>query len=931
MHLGRTHEKILINFITTTESLCSRQLSQLAIDSASFSATGSAHAMRCSKPVCLLCRLQVTQATSKTHAVPWQTQTVRLSTTPSSRRDIAGAGGTAPNETVVSEQTSNPSQSQSPAYLHRVASPKHRPSLNPSKLQVPASRTRITGNQPSSRADVLFQQIVQGQNGPRDAAGYVSPGAGSMVDLGLVKAIGKLQEMIDQDTPVADAYRYYRTEITPAVQAPGTYVPQAYHKVKLSLLEKLVVAKKADMFAEELPTVADIFRAYVELDELKPKKWAILVGELIQCIVNMDPSTGTQTIAEYERQFALRKAMLADLIESWKLLSLPRNAISPTSEDQLTKDFWFPRLGRFTLGKFARTGNFTAAFSTLLPHYPRSHIGTPVAVLAIATYALMHDSQRCSVEIRQNATRFMSKVASLVIFVDYRDEDLRKDLVNTFPDLEEYVMGLWPKIKVYLEQKPVSLDAGTTEVYRIPISTKDNQAPLAFNATLIGNRLSRSFGSGNVKELDRLWEEFVGSQATISQERAAQIRQHPHLIDSFIKIRMALNQPEKAVVAWNILGKVGLKPSIRTWNLMLQGLRRTRNLDGIKNIWAKLARSGLKLDTQIWTTRVAGLIDCGDVDGGLRALEEMAKLWEKDRSKATAVAPTIEPVNAALAGLIRLKKHDVAEKLLAWAGRKGIQPDVFTFNTMLRQMIRDGNRNEDVEKLFAAMQAQGVRADEATFTIVLDASFSQDNTRDPEEQANIVADVASAMSAAGLELNMQTYGKMIYLLLCSNATTAAMAVVNHLYNRNLELSPHIYTMLVEHCFQQNPPALDSVHLFVQRRRHLDFDDMDYIFYDRVVKNYVLVGETKAAFDIYKHVVGAGSSVSLETLNHLLQALHLQERFEDARYLVNSEKRYERRNPDPREQYWSNQFWQLASDYKLLDSPPPGPVLMKKSN
>ncbi|KAI0969239.1 hypothetical protein F4678DRAFT_439830 [Xylaria arbuscula] len=882
--------------------------------------------MRGSKPVCLLCRLQVTQTISKTRAVPWQTQPARLSTTSASQWDAASASEAAPHDATISEPAPR-KPSQSSPHFRRIASIQPSPKSNRPKSRVQPPRTRITGEQPSSRVDALFQQIVQEQQGLQDGAGDTSAHAGPSIDLGLVQAIGKLQEMVDGDAPVADAYRYFRSKINLAIQEPGAHVPQAYHKVKLALLDKLVTAKRADMFAVGLPTVADIFRNYAELDELKPKQWAVLVGELVQRIVNMDPSAGGQSIAEHERQIAVRNAMLADLIESWKILSLPRLTISSSGEDQLTNNFWFPRLDKLPLSKFTRKGNFIVAFNTVFPQYPHRHLGAPVAVLAIATYTLMHDSQRCSVDVRQNATRFMSKVASLVTLVDYRDETLRKDLISTFPKLEGYIMGLWPKIRAYLSQKPVSLDEGSTEMYRIPRSVKRDRTVSAFNAISIGNRLSRSHGNGNVKEMDKLWEEFVGFEVPISEERAAQIRQHPQLIDSFIKTRMTLNQPDKAVIAWNLLGKVGLKPSLRTWNLMLDGLRRARNIDGLKNIWAKLARSGLKLDTVIWTTRVAGLIDCGDVEGGLRALEEMAKLWEKDPNMTTAVAPSIEPVNAALAGLVLRRQQGDAEKLLAWAGRKGIQPDVVTFNTMLRLMIRDGNRSEDVEKLFAAMQAQGVRADEATFTIVLDASFSKDNIRDPEDQANVVDNVASAMSAAGLTLNMQTYGKMIYLLLRANATAAAMAVVNHLYNRNLELSPHIYTMLIEHCFQQTPPALDSVHLFVQRRRHLDFDDMDHIFYDRVVKNYALVDETTAALDVYKHVVGASSSVSLPTLYDLLLALLRQDRHEDARYLVNREKkRFEDQHPNPEEQakYWANRFWQLARQYNLLDSPLPSP-------
>ncbi|KAI8634766.1 hypothetical protein F5Y19DRAFT_461369 [Xylariaceae sp. FL1651] len=877
--------------------------------------------MRGSKPVCLLCRLQVATATAKTRAVQWQTKAAGFSSA-SQKLDAASAIDAATqvsNDATVSESTAN----QSPPYVRRILSESHRTKSNV-KIS-PAKATRKIGEQTSSRVDALFQQIIHEQQGLQDAASQASLPVEASIDLSLVRAIGKLQEMVNGNTPVADAYLYFRTEIKPAIQAPGVHVPQAYHRVKFALMEKVIAAKKADMLTEKLPTVADIFRIYAEEGELKPKQWAMLVGKLVECIVSIeDPLAEAQSILKHERQLALREAMLADLIESWKVLSLPRLAIVPTGENELTKGFWFPRLDKFSLVKFARKGNFPAAFSTVFPQYPRNQLGAPVAVLAIATYALMHDSKRCSINVRRDASRFMSKVAYLIALVEFRDKALQRELINTFPRLEKYVMGLWPKIKAYLKQNGASEDDPSTEMYTISVPTDNNRAARAFNAASIGRRLSYAHGTRNSGELDRLWEEFVGPEKAISDERAAQIRQHPELIDSFIKIRMAFNQPDQAIVAWGLLSKVGLRPTLRTWNLMLDGLRKAGNVDGIKNIWGKLVASGLKLDTAIWTTRVAGLIEAGDTEGGLRALEEMAQLWKKSVANEynAAVKPSIEPVNAALTGLIRCKQLEVAESLLAWAGRQGIQPDVITFNTMLRPLVRDGNRSGDVQKLFAAMQDQGVHANEATFTIVLDAYFTKNEIPDPEAQAAVVADVASAMTAAGLELNMQTYGKMLHLLLRANSTAAAMAVVSHLYARNLELSPHIYTMLVEHCFAQNPPALDSVHLIVQRRRYLDFDDMDRIFYDRVIKGYVLVGEIHAALEVYSHVVGSGASLGLGTLNDLLRALLRQERLDDARNLVNEEKkRFENQHQNPNEhlRYWGHQFWQLATRYSLLDS------------
>lgn len=833
-----------------------------------------------------------------------------------------GTVGAVPNDGAVPEKTS--SLPQSPQYLRRfLADNRSRDRGLKSNVQN-AQNAQITTNrareQASSRVDALFQQIVQEQQSLESTPGH-APGK---TNASLVKAIGVLQEMMRGSTPVVEAYSYFQTEIHPISQTPGTHVPQAYRKVKFELLEKLVEAKQADMFNETLPNVSHIFRLFAEAGELKPKQWAALVGELVRSIINTDPSAETDSIAKYEGQLATRRAMLADLVESWKVLSLPRLTVLQTGEDELTDGYWFPRLDRFSLRKYAQKRDFNAAFCTLFPQYPSNQLTPRIVVLAIITYALMYDSTRCPINIRRDATPFTTKVADLVTFINYQDDTFRKDLAATFPDLEEFVMGIWPGLRADLGKNRPRNARESIRTRKISLPDNGDRATRVFDAVLIRNRLNQLQGHGNLRELDRLWGQFVGPEETISEERAAQIRENPNLIDSFIKTRMSLNQPEKAIAAWNVMGQVGLKPSLRTWNLMLDGLRRAGNLNGIKNIWAKMTKSGVTLDTGVWTTRIAGLVDCGDIEGGLQALDEMARLWEKV-PRGDAVQPTIEPVNAALAGLIRRKYHDAADRLLEWAGRKGIQPDVVTYNTMLRPLVREKGRSKDVERLFATMQAQGVRADEGTFVIVLDSSFLENDIRDPEDQTRIVDEVAAAMTAAGLELNMKTYGKMIYLLLRSNARTPAMAVVNHLYNRNLELSPHIYTMLVENCFAQSPPDLNSVHLFVQRRRRLDFDDLDRVFYDRVVRGYALAGETQAALDVYKHVAKGGSTVALGVLEDLLRALTRVDRFEDARYIVNYEKnRFESHNTDPAEHagYWGHQFWGLADSYGLLDTPLP---------
>ncbi|KAI1819325.1 hypothetical protein F4861DRAFT_527440 [Xylaria intraflava] len=865
--------------------------------------------MRRSRPVCLLCRLRVVKATGQALAIQSNTRTAHLSTA-TSRHDTTRARTTGAVSRDAAHATPTPDNGPSPIRkVLAIGSQRMVPGLW-------AAPPRATGGQTSSRLEAVFQQIVQEQNSLQDVdvAGDKPPMPDASINLPLVRAIGKLEEMLDEDKPVEEAYLYFQTQIKPATEAPDVYVPKSYDTVVLTLLDRLVAAKKVDMFSEELPSVADIFQIYAQLGQLNPIQWAMLVRELVQHIVNLPSSAEAKSAA-------LRGAMLSDLVESWKVLSLPQFAAPTGGKGKMMDTFWFPKLDMYALRKFALQGDFPSAFSGSFPLYQFNQLGASVATLGIATYALLRDETRCPVHVREQATQFLSRVSSLISFVGYEDSTLQRDLGNTLPNLEKYIIGLWPNIKAYLKENPMTKEESSAEMYKAPVSSGNNPVQV-FDANGIRYRLGRVYDTLNFGELERLWKAFVGLEEKMSKERIAQIRYNTDLIDLFIKTRMLFRQPHLALAAWDLLAKVGLKPTVRTWNLMLDGLRRAGNAAGIKNIWAKLIRSGLKLDTPIWTTRIGGLIECGDVQGGLHALQEMANIWEKDPTANIAVMPTIEPVNAALVALIRYGRPGAADKLLAWANSKGIKPDVYTFNTRLRSLVRSENRSDDINNLLASMQAQGVVANEATYTIILDASFSEAEKRDPQSQAKIIASVASAMKTAGLTPNMQTYGKMIYLLLRANATADAMAIVNDLHSQNLELSPHIYTMLVENCLAQKPPDLESMRLFVELRRRRDFNEMDRAFYDRVASGFTWAGDIQAALDIFEHVVNSGASLSLTVLTELLNALLRQGHYEEAKKVVRREmKQFESRGTDSEKenhtQYWRHNFWQIAKRHGLL--------------
>ncbi|KAK7754199.1 hypothetical protein SLS62_003776 [Diatrype stigma] len=804
--------------------------------------------------------------------------------------------------------------------------------------------------------NALFQQIVtEQQSFDRDGKPTGTP-TSQNVDLAHVHDdIAKLYEMVEDGPPEA-AYVYLKTVIYPALQRPGVGIPPIFYKVVLDLMKKMVVAKKADMLGPGLPTVAEIFQTYADIGQLKPREWAELVGELVQILVNMGTSDSST-----EGRRDIQAALLTDLVESWKVLSAPKfYNVTPSSQDgEIFDGFWFPSFNKYTLQKYARTNNFIAAFNTVFPQYDQVQLGPPVAALTVATYVLLQDRVRSTEDARRSTARFTSNVAYLITHVGIENRMLEEIISATFPGLKDYIMGEWPQVKARLEHHAraevrVRDRRPSPSLQTLRISRRDGPAWAA--------RLNQAYLARNVGEVDRIWTELVGVKKDLDQGRIELLQDKIDLIDNFVNVFMALSQPENALKAWGLYKQIGLSPKLKTWNAMLDGCKKARNLPALRNIWAKLMSSGMELDTRIWTTRISGLIESGDTEAGLRALDEMVRLWKqaKEGKRPHAVQPTIEPVNAALAGLIHQKMPLAVEKLLDWARRQGIKPDIFSYNMLLRPMIREG-RNKDARNLFETMLKQGVRADAATFTVVLDAALTKiDPSSSPEEfdaaQKEVVAQVLSQMEAVGLETNLLTYGKMIYLLLQSGGRSreAIKAVLAHLWEQGFELSPHIYTMLVEHYFAQRPPDLASVDALLQRQQlqkagtttAIDGDgagdananannlpEMDRVFHDRVVKGYARAADDPGrALDLFYRLSSRGYLVTLGTQLEVLLALLRHGRWDDARALVDhTRKRFHLQSPNDlyggggdgnrstaSNAFWKHGFWVVAEQNHLLE-------------
>jgi hypothetical protein len=168
---------------------------------------------------------------------------------------------------------------------------------------------------------------------------------------------------------------------------------------------------------------------------------------------------------------------------------------------------------------------------------------------------------------------------------------------------------------------------------------------------------------------------------------------------------------------------------------------------------------------------------------------------------------------------------------------------------------------------------------------------------------------------------MHTYSKIIYHLLQSSSgdTTSVNIVMERMGRQGLEPTSAIYTVLIEHYFDQNPPNLDAVRNLIDRSSMV-VGGVDHIFWDRCIEGYARVGETASALQILGKVNDAnGKPAGWLSLRTLLLALAENQEWDMARMVVKNAivDTGGPISPDEHGKEGQHKFWNTAAELGLL--------------
>ena len=383
-------------------------------------------------------------------------------------------------------------------------------------------------------------------------------------------------------------------------------------------------------------------------------------------------------------------------------------------------------------------------------------------------------------------------------------------------------------------------------------------------------RLGRAMDNTNLLQAEACWKEVREFSAKQASASSLPLFLYEHFMLAFL----AMRQPRLALEIWNTVIESGLEPTAKTWTVLMRGCSRGNDVDALETFWARMRKQGVQPDQHAWSVRLFSLIKAKRISVAFSALKMMGQEWiaavrrqqkaylQQASGKQYGIAqlpeidlaqwntdiddvprPNIAVVNSVVSALAN-KDDQHIPRVLAWAREFAIDFDLNTYNAMLNVAMRHGKTTEAFS-ILKHMQNRAIEPNSTTFTVVLAALFQSDfftKLPQPEQTTQLFAMIHSIeASCKTVKLDSKGYALAIdRMLKIHNNPAAARALLDHMSERRLEPTAHIYTILMTSYFDANPPDFAAAEALWARLRNAKSGygaALDTIFYDRMVEAY----------------------------------------------------------------------------------------------
>lgn len=353
----------------------------------------------------------------------------------------------------------------------------------------------------------------------------------------------------------------------------------------------------------------------------------------------------------------------------------------------------------------------------------------------------------------------------------------------------------------------------------------------------------------------------------------------------------SLRLPELAVKVWTLMEKSGLKPTVRTWTIMIRMAARMSDKSAVRTLWSSMRSSGVVPDAAAWSALVFTLITTGSSYNAMSALEEMGREWSsytgrptRDGNSTPPAEPNIGVVNAAITAYCSggsVQENYVA-KVLAWAATFDLQPDIVTYNVMINIAMR---RNDIAGgmRLLGQMASRDIKPNSQTLTILLTKLFwsTELTNLDMQAQTEYLLAFIDDLERNHIKMSLDEKGYALAIdrmLRTHNNDHAAKALLDRMRGQGVKATPHIYTILLTNYLKSDPPkyaAVDSLWADIRFGNKGHQVELDSIFCDRALElfspHHREIGMSKID-ELLQQVTAEGKRPSWPALHAVAKAL-----------------------------------------------------------
>ncbi|CAN4099868.1 unnamed protein product [Withania somnifera] len=222
-------------------------------------------------------------------------------------------------------------------------------------------------------------------------------------------------------------------------------------------------------------------------------------------------------------------------------------------------------------------------------------------------------------------------------------------------------------------------------------------------------------------------------------------------------------------------------PSIRVYNILLNGWFRSRKLKKAERLWAEMKKEGVKPSVVTYGTLVEGLCRMRRVEMALELIGEMKEeginpnavvynpvidaLGEAGRFKEASglmerllvleSGPTLSTYNSLVKGFCKAGDIVEASKILKMMINRGFMPTPTTYNYFFRYFSKFGKIEEGLN-LYTKMIESGFVADRLTYHLLVKMLCEQD-------RLDLALQIIQEMRTKGFDLDLATSTMLIHL------------------------------------------------------------------------------------------------------------------------------------------------------------------------